>query len=437
VLDKQKARQCNSLFTPLLFGQLWAMAFQPDEPLRTSQRQQGKALTRRLLLFASAVAFLCFLNFSSLRQFQNLLQQQQQDVPLAPPVASIATRNNHSSISGATTRAAMLSQCSAEFIVNETYSNVYQSFVDQCPTDDYKKKCDFNHTAATNNVSTPWWLQSLIDKPASHLLSEGSSYHHIWFDDPPIRYYRIEKVASDSWREIRKLVDRDFRNISSLGGGERRRASNAGTSWPQKTDQFPRVVFFRDPLERLLSGYIDKCIIPYKRIEGHCQPDSVYDLRGGFSKRQGLQSYLLTMPLSWNVHFVPQAMFCGGLFRTWQDYEFVGSMNDGQFEHDMRSLTERFPGPLMEYVRDQFPFLKDNSTNFRATLADQGILHATGASKRVQEYYNPESVRIALQYFSIDYVTLNLTIPEWIQDILDEDCRKRFGYTASERSGLH
>jgi hypothetical protein len=335
----------------------------------------------------------------------------------------------------------LLSQkCSADHIVKESYTKVYKPFVDRCTRDKiYKKECFVNPVVSNNHTNNynnnyspppPWWFETLLRNattPKNHPFLR--TYHEVWFDTPNLCMCRIEKVSSDRWR---KVAERFRGGETDTERGTRR----AGNGWTKETDGFPHAVFFRDPLERFLSGYIDKCL--KNKYEGHCKPDSTSDLIDGFSKPQGLNSYLSTFPLSWNVHFVPQALYCDGLFRRIQDYEFVGSMADDRFKNDLLRLIRNYSpashghdpsssSSWERYIRNEFRFLDEetNSTDFRASLLRRKVDHATHASGSVLEYYDADSVRMALQYYSIDYVTLNLTIPKWVQDILDQDCQNR------------
>jgi len=43
------------------------------------------------------------------------------------------------------------------------------------------------------------------------------------------------------------------------------------------------------------------------------------------------------------------------------------------------------------------------------------------ASSHVIEYYTPKSLRRVLEYMAIDYVMLKLPIPEWAEQILEQD----------------
>ena len=47
----------------------------------------------------------------------------------------------------------------------------------------------------------------------------------------------------------------------------------------------PRAVFLRDPLERLLSGYLDKCYkMNVRRNEKHCEPNVVFNMPKGLAE---------------------------------------------------------------------------------------------------------------------------------------------------------
>eukprot|EP00956_Cyclotella_meneghiniana_P020783 scaffold37114_cov56-Cyclotella_meneghiniana.AAC.1 len=47
--------------------------------------------------------------------------------------------------------------------------------------------------------------------------------------------------------------------------------------------------------------------------------------------------------------------------------------------------------------------------------------HGTQAPTKVARYYSPRAVRRALEYLSIDYVTLGLEVPDWARDMLRND----------------
>ena len=112
-----------------------------------------------------------------------------------------------------------------------------------------------------------------------------------------------------------------------------------------------KAVFLRDPLDQFLSGFLDKCVNRI-RSEDHCEPISVFRKSPRhnenndtsttrtndsttprspietmlWDKRRTFKAYVDTFPLTWNMHFYPQSFYCGGLYKTIDDYEFVGSM---------------------------------------------------------------------------------------------------------------
>ena len=47
--------------------------------------------------------------------------------------------------------------------------------------------------------------------------------------------------------------------------------------------------------------------------------------------------------------------------------------------------------------------------------------HGTQAPRKVAHFYTAQSVRKALEYMSIDYVLLGLSVPEWAKQMLRED----------------
>lgn len=107
-------------------------------------------------------------------------------------------------------------------------------------------------------------------------------------------------------------------------------------------------VFLRDPLERFISGYLDKCANWRVALaEKHCEPHVLHcngtrsgllrdmistsfvegSLTAGATSRAALELYADTVPLKWNGHFMPQALSCDELGLTLPRYSFVGVLN--------------------------------------------------------------------------------------------------------------
>lgn len=101
------------------------------------------------------------------------------------------------------------------------------------------------------------------------------------------------------------------------------------------------------------------------------------------------------------------SLFCDGLYRRLPSYDFVGIMGE-QFYDDLRTMGERYG--ITKELQNVFSF-QNKTTNY-------GV--ETAASSHVLEYYTPRTVKRALEYLAMDYVMLNLPIPKWAQEMLDE-----------------
>jgi hypothetical protein len=142
-------------------------------------------------------------------------------------------------------------------------------------------------------------------------------------------------------------------------------------------------------------------------------------------EREMFAAYVDLLPLRWNVHFVPQAFTCD-LYRTIRAYDFVGIMGR-DFAHELDRMARRYGGTRLPDALDgAFGYRSkigrdDNGTTTTADVFGSDKAHGTKASAKVRRYYSPRSVRRALEYLSIDYVTLGLEVPDWAREILRGD----------------
>eukprot|EP00970_Alexandrium_tamarense_P001101 scaffold114_cov200-Alexandrium_tamarense.AAC.71 len=289
--------------------------------------------------------------------------------------------------------------------------------------------------------SIPWWFQTLLRD-----LPKNGAYG--WWQtlttaNPPLQFCSIAKNGSTEWHEV----------FCRLNGSEKIFKENGiknddecllncdNFQAPEGTLPFnvPRVVFIRDPLERLLSSYLNKCQDESRRNEeGHCEPNIIFRDRQ-MNHREGndaiepllediednnkqlFAAYLDIMPLKWNLHVTPQAFACD-LYRNIHQYNFVGKM-DSQFMMDIDRMASHFGGGELAVALNkafdyQLLVQKDGSkhVNFGTHSAD-----GTRAPKKVNKFYTAQTVRKALEYVSIDYVLLGLSVPSWAKQMLRED----------------
>lgn len=262
-------------------------------------------------------------------------------------------------------------------------------------------------------------------------------WHHFSTTNPALNFCTIEKVGTTEWRRV--FCDLNEDECPNNGG---KYPPHCRTGLPGRKCAFqtnkkvpsdaPNVVFLRDPLERLLSAFLDKCIKPnVRKHEKHCEPNEVFNSDGWGKKKivpisqiednpkQFFAAYLDVMPLSWNVHFVPQAFYCDLYRRIQTDYAFVGDMGK-EFMIDLERMANQFKGRLPFQLDKIFQYVKAVEAK-RHNNTGNSNRHATHAPEKVAIYYNAASVRKALEYLSIDYVTLGLDVPEWARAMLRDE----------------
>jgi hypothetical protein len=287
----------------------------------------------------------------------------------------------------------------------------------------------------SENVTVPWWFQTLL----RDILGSGGGvyapWHHFYTTKPPFHFCTVGKVATTEWRRVFcKLNAQDCID----GSASCRRNCTWRTTKDMPADA-PWAVFVRDPLERLLSGYLDKCYNPMtRRNQGHCEPNVVFSPMKGLVTAQNkaypnlldsldiegqekamFGAYVDVLPLKWNVHFVPQAMFCD-LHRNIKNYDFVGNMGK-DFYFDLDRMANQFGGQLPNVLNNTFGYGDHVKSGNHENTGKQGSGHAMHTPAKVARFYTARTVRKALEYLSIDYVTLGLEVPEWARQMLREE----------------
>ena len=240
----------------------------------------------------------------------------------------------------------------------------------------------------------------------------------------------IEKIGTKQWRKVQCKVNRpEQTNLTgqpcNIPNDELPETydKNNHTTVTEHAQQF---VFLRDPLERFLSGFLDKCQ-KGRTSETHCEPLEVFHdsdrMVEGFveHKRAFFEAYVDTGPLTWNMHFYPLSLYCDGLFRHVHEYSFVGHMGPDFYE-DVHRFGQQYPHfTRLHNVLDEVFNLEEHLTLSYNTTDQKNVGVETAAASFVKEYYTGRTVRRVLEYMSIDYVRLGLTIPAWAQEMLDED----------------
>ncbi len=264
----------------------------------------------------------------------------------------------------------------------------------------------------------PWWYRTLIRDIASTDSEVHGFWHILQYVNPNIQQCITEKAGTKAWRELHCLTIDDKEFKAKKRGMKSITKFNCASLQTNRVHDSDRLVFVRDPLVRFLSGFLDKCASKKVYWQGHCEPNSLYSIQGNASPvddfrldpQKLFEVYVDTFPLRWNLHFIPQSLYCDGLYRHIRNYAFVGSM-DGDMYKDVRQLRNKYPA-----------LAKDINIVFNTTLEttlNTGV--ETKAADKTKAYYTPYTVRRVLEYYSIDYVMLNKPIPAWAEEMLLQD----------------
>ena len=296
----------------------------------------------------------------------------------------------------------------------------------------------------TGIPSIPWWFQTFLrDLPKNGAFG---GWHHMSSSNPPLQFCSIAKVGTTEWRNVfcNLNYDRNTNNVCTRNetNGEEycTRLCEEWTTTRILPSETPRVVFIRDPLERLLSAYLNKCYDEFFRVEeNHCEPNAIFnpkpsqvnlrDTTGEVepllegvedNDKQLFAAYLDVMPLKWNLHVVPQAFACD-LYRNVKQYDFVGNMGK-DFMLDLQRMANQFGGVLPQVLNASFGYQLYTSIGTKhVNIGTSDDYMGTQAPRKVNHFYTADTVRKALEYVSIDYVLLGLEVPEWARQMLRED----------------
>lgn len=275
----------------------------------------------------------------------------------------------------------------------------YFSFL-KCLERFHKHRNHGNYTSIKR--TTPWWFDTMIRDSRSAELH--GRWHILHFPEPALRMCVAEKAGCKQWRQVHCIANNATPELTGC------------TPYFMGVGEAQHGVFLRDPLERFLSGFLDKCT--GLSFDPHCEPLSVFmdpvtKLTSNFvshDHRKLFEIFVDAMPLKWNFHMYPQSFYCGGLYRLIGDYDFVGTMGTNFYTD-----VNRFVGQYPQYqapVRELFPEKQLGAINMGTE---------TKAAEKVKQFYTPRTLRRVLEYMAIDYVMLDLKIPLWAEEMLALD----------------
>lgn len=172
-----------------------------------------------------------------------------------------------------------------------------------------------------------------------------------------------------------------------------------------------KAVFIRDPLERLVSGYLDKCRLPLSE-----RYDTACPLNSSLSFQEFVRMVFAMNATGANLHFAPQHLYCD--LKVWAPfYQFQGNFSHlrnhttfllqslGLFEDYGRGwYSNSALSGGMDMFEENLNFHKDNSAagnNVQAKARKYGRL------------FTKELADEALHWYKTDYDVFSLPVPTW------------------------
>ena len=164
-----------------------------------------------------------------------------------------------------------------------------------------------------------------------------------------------------------------------------------------RNSSWHKAVFYREPLERFLSGYQDKCIKEPGRY--YCKlvfgkRDATFD--------EAVRQLLTQDPNKLDGHFHAQLDFCGGLHSTLPYYDTAELLTPATSRESVGRMLER-ANVTSAYYDQLFPPAGRNATG-----------HETGAYRKLAHMYRDgRHVGIVTDFFFGDYDLLNISLPDF------------------------
>lgn len=167
-----------------------------------------------------------------------------------------------------------------------------------------------------------------------------------------------------------------------------------------------RAVFVRDPLERFLSGFLNKCAAPSDCWNPFCFMRRTEQKGQPISFSQAVEWLREQDTSLLESHFRSQAMHCE-LYKRLGEYTTLGIMKSQTLAEDASCLLNEAG---LSHINVQN---KTDSSRFWVHHPKR-YMDNNSTEERLASYYTPEAAEIVFNAYREDYVLFNLPKPGWI-----------------------
>lgn len=246
-------------------------------------------------------------------------------------------------------------------------------------------------------------------------------YHGLYVNaEKQFAFCAIAKNACSNWNLLfQRLETHDLDTYSKSRYSESIYTNSDRAFTPAKAQNVfdsphsVRAVFVRDPLERFLSAFLDKCTsLSCKNPLCYARSKNLYGKKLPFSSAV---DWLRNLPhtngepvtAALNSHWNLQSRHCE-LNKRIHEYNFVLMMTSDSLAADATCLLERagLSSLNVQNSTDSSPYwISADSSGAVSTTADH-----------LKAFYTKEAAEVVYKAYEEDYHTFNLSRPSWIED---------------------
>ena len=180
-----------------------------------------------------------------------------------------------------------------------------------------------------------------------------------------------------------------------------------------------KAIFYREPMERFLSGYRSKCERRHdKDGANHCKKyfgrkriafETAVDAVASVDRKM---SHAEQLAESFDVHWTRQSKYCGGLDRSLQYYDTVVRVDKNTAREEVRTMLNKSGIDASRLTKFDKLFPEGKAGN---TGKNKG--HVTASDAHMLEYFKTfQLTNIIKQHYVEDYRVFGIQAPSWAVD---------------------